>query len=132
MEIEEVSEMLNSFGLLGRFAPEHIFIVDEEIHEKMNKNKRYRGLAPVEKRSVMVLSEDADFTTTPHEWLHAMTPAGEVLAYPFGKIMAIRYEAQKNFPILKRERPIRVKYRKDTVPERFRGRAEHYILDDSE
>lgn len=127
MNIEEVSEILSSFGLLGLLAPQHIFITDEKIYEK-GSNKRFRGLSPKKKRGVMVLSRDADSSTVPHEWLHAMTGAGELLAYPFGKLFSFRYEFRKKFAF--RDRTLlKIRYKKEEVRSEYKGRIEHYILD---
>jgi len=127
MDIEEVSEILNSFGLLALLAPQHIFITDEKIYDKASK-QRFRGLSPKRKRGVMVIGIDADESTVPHEWLHAMTGAGEWLAYPFGRIMLLRYKLKTQFPVLKRERLFKVKYKEtNDLPQKYRGRVRHYV-----
>lgn len=125
MNIEEVSDILNTFGLLGLLAPEHIFIVDEAIE---HEGTRFRGLAPKAKRGVMVLSRDADTSTVPHEWSHAMFGVGERVAYPFGSIMALRYRVRQKLNVLKRDRG--VSYRRGDVPPKYQGRTEHYVLEE--
>jgi len=130
LNIDEVTDILNSFKLLALLAPQHIFITDEPIVEELDGIvARFRGLSPKKKRGVVVLSRDADASTVPHEWAHAALGLGERVAYPFGELMKLRYEIRKRLPLL-RNRPklIKVKYRPAEVPEKYRGRIEHYIL----
>lgn len=128
MNIEEVSEVLNTFGLLSLMAPEHVFITDERIVEKMNGDTRFRGLSPKKKHGTIILSRDADDSTVPHEVSHSALGVGERLAYPFGNVMKIRYQFRKNFPALKgRLNPFKVQYREADVPPNYAGRVEHYI-----
>jgi hypothetical protein len=130
MNIDEVTDILNSFRLLALLAPQHIFITDEPLVEQLDGEVRFRGLSPKLKRGVMILSRDADASTVPHEWVHAALGLGERVAYPFGNLMKLRYMIRGKFPALK-ERPkiIRVSYRPDEVPPKYRGRIEHYVLD---
>ena len=135
MDIDEVTDILNSFKLLALLAPQHIFITDEPIVGNLDGQARFRGLSPKQKRGVIVLSRDADASTVPHEWVHAIFGLGERVAYPFGDLMKLRYEFRKKlrerFPILKkRPRLIKVKYKPAEVPEKYRGRIEHYVLEE--
>jgi len=131
MNIEEVTDILNSFKLLALLAPQHVFITDEPIVEELDGIvARFRGLSPKKKRGVIVLSRDADASTVPHEWVHAALGLGERIAYPFGEFMKLRYEIRKRFPLLKnRPKLIKVKYRPAEVPEKYKGRIEHYVLE---
>jgi len=131
MDIDEVTDILNQFKLLALLAPQHIFITDEPIVEQFDGEARFRGLSPKQKRGVIVLSRDADASTVPHEWIHAALGLGERVAYPFGQLMKLRYEIRKRFPLLKnRPRLIEVRYRPAEVPERYKGRIEHYVLEE--
>jgi len=126
---------LNSFKLLALLAPQHIFITDEPIVEEFDGQARFRGLSPKQKRGVIVLSRDADASTVPHEWVHAALGLGERVAYPFGDLMKARYEFRRKlkemFPFLeKRRRLIEVKYKPAEVPDKYKGRIEHYVLDE--
>jgi len=135
VNIEEVTDILNSFKLLALLAPQHIFITDEPIVEELDGvAARFRGLSPKKKRGVIVLSRDADASTVPHEWVHAALGLGERIAYPFGDLMKARYEFRKKlrekFPILgKRRKLIEVRYKPAEVPEKYKGRIEHYVLE---
>jgi hypothetical protein len=76
----------------------------------------------------MLLSAQADASTVPHEWVHAALGLGEAAAYPFGEIMRLRYNLTKSFPLLKAApRLFEVKYRPAEVPEKYKGRLEHYV-----
>ena len=136
MDIREVTEILNEFKLLALLAPQHIFITDEPITEELDGIvARYRGLSPKMKRGVIVLSRDADASTVPHEWVHSALGLGERVAYPFGNLMKIRYEFRKKlketFPILKkRPKLIEVRYKSAEVPQKYKGRIEHYVLEE--
>ena len=136
MNIDEVTEILNEFKLLALLAPQHIFITNEPITEELDGIiARFRGLSPKQKRGVIVLSKDADASTVPHEWIHAALGLGERIAYPFGDLMKLRYEFRKKlkelFPILKkRPKLIEVKYKPAEVPEKYKGRIEHYVLEE--
>jgi len=131
VDIAEVTDILNQFKLLALLAPQHIFITDEPIVEHFNGEARFRGLSPKQKRGVIVLSRDADESTVPHEWIHAALGLGERVAYPFGQLMKLRYEIRKRLPLLKnRPRLIEVRYRPAEVPEHYRGRIEHYVLEE--
>jgi len=130
MQIEEVTDILNSFKLLALLAPQHIFITDEPIVEHHNGESRFRGLSPKNKRGVIVLSRDADESTVPHEWIHAALGLGERVAYPFGELMGLRYSLHKRFPLLKkRPRLVEVRYRPAEIPENYSERIEHYVLE---
>jgi len=129
MDIEEVTDILNTFKLLALLAPQHVFITDEPIEERGNGETRFRGLSPKRKRGVIVLSRDADESTVPHEWVHAALGLGERIAYPFGDIMKLRYRIRKSLPMLKnRPRLINVEYKPADVPEEYRGRIQHFVL----
>jgi len=131
VNIEEVTDILNSFKLLALLAPQHVFITDEPIVEEFNGQARFRGLSPKKKRGVIVLSRDADASTVPHEWVHAALGLGERIAYPFGELMKSRYEIRKKLPLLKnRPKLIKVKYRPAEAPEKYQGRIEHYVLEE--
>jgi len=131
MDINEVTDILNSFKLLALLAPQHVFITDEPIVEQFNGEARFRGLSPKQKRGVIVLSRDADASTVPHEWIHAALGLGERIAYPFGELMKLRYQIRKRFPLLKnRPKLIEVRYRPAEVPKRYSGRIEHYVLEE--
>jgi len=125
MRIEEVEDILNTLRLLGLLAPQHVFITDEPITQHTDGQVLYRGLAPMEKRGVMVLSRHADVTTVPHELIHAAFGLGEAVAYPAGKLLALRYKLTKALPV-KLPKLLRVKYRESTVPKKYKGRIKHY------
>lgn len=128
MDIQEVSNILNSFGLLSLLAPEHVFLTDERIVERMNGDVHFRGLAPKKKRGTIILSRDADHSTVPHEVAHSAFGVGERLAYPFGSVMQLRYQLRTKLPILKgRLNPFKVQYKEADVPLQYAGRVEHYI-----
>jgi len=131
MNIDEVTDILNQFKLLALLAPQHVFITDEPIVEQFDGEARFRGLSPKQKRGVIVLSRDADYSTPFHEFCHSIG-FGETLAYPYGRLMEIRYKIRKElkemFPILKkRPKLIEVKYTKGPVPPKYQGRIEHYV-----
>ncbi len=129
MDIKEVSDILDSFGLLSLLAPEHVFITDERIVERMNGDARFRGLSPKNKRGTIILSRDADHSTVPHEVAHSAFGVGERLAYPFGSLMQLRYQLRTKLPILKgRLNPFKVQYKEADVPPQYAGRVEHYII----
>jgi len=131
LRIEEVEDLLNTLRLLGMLAPEHIFITDEPIYEELDGKVYFRGLAPKNKRGVMVLSAQANVTTVPHEWVHSALGLGELAAYPIGNLLALRYKLTKKlvekFPLLKSLRLREVKYQEADVPKKFSGRIKHYV-----
>jgi len=129
IQIEEVEEILNSSGLLALLAPKHVFITDEEIVQHMGQEVvHFRGVAPRNRRGIMVLSKAADVTTVPHEWIHSALGLGEAIAYPFGSLYAKLYEVKKRFKFLsERPRIFKVKYAKGSTPEKYKGRVKHYV-----
>jgi hypothetical protein len=124
MRIEEVEDILNAFRLLSLLAPQHVFITDESIVGEVDGELRFRGLAPA-RGSVMVLGRDADASTVPHEWAHTALGLGEAAAYPFGRVMRMRYELRRMLPVSP-PKLVEARYRPAEVPERYRGRVEHY------
>jgi hypothetical protein len=132
MNIQEVSDILGICRFLR--APRHVFITDEPVYEERDGRAFFRGLQPKGRRDVIFLSAQSDLTTVPHESWHAMTGLGELTAYPFGRIVAAKYELIKNFPRLKEFLSRRVEYRRTEGSgefpraRRYRGRVEHYTL----
>ena len=127
MEISEVEDLLNSFRLLGLLAPQRVFLTDEPIYEQSDGKTFFRGLSPREKRGTIILSQQADVTTVPHEWVHSALGLGELAAYPLGSLFALKHQLTKNFPLLARLRILNVKYQEAQVPSEYRGRVKHYI-----
>lgn len=94
-------------GILSRSyvirPPERILVVDrplvgieESPHFKHSTYhhggltvKEYRGAQPSFRSDVIVLAPSANDETVFHEWAHTKG-AGELLAYPIGRIMAMR------------------------------------------
>ena len=133
MEISEVKQIL---GLCHAFrAPKHIIITDEPISEMTAQGRQfYRGLQPVSRRDVIVLSGQADVTTIPHENFHRATGLGEMLAYPYGFLAAKKVEIMSRFPLLTSLRMRELKYVEVPNPPEFpqlaefEGRVRHYQL----
>jgi hypothetical protein len=112
-------------------APPHLLIVNEPIHN--DAGQYFRGLQPKSRSDVIVLSAQSDVTTIPHETIHANFGVGEVIAYPFGWLMAKKTDFIRKHPILDSAVPRKqVKYVEDPNPpefpdlEKYRGRVTHY------
>jgi len=126
MEISEVEEMLGSLRLLGLLAPQHVFITDEPIYRQSDGKVFYRGLSPKGERGIIILSAQADVTTTPHEWVHSLG-LGELVAYPLANLLALRYRLIQRIGIL-RFGFFNVEYREAyDVPREYKGKIRHYV-----
>lgn len=133
MEIGEIKDILGICHALR--APTHLILTDEPIYEETDRGRQFfRGLQPVSRRDVIVLSGQADVTTIPHEILHANTGLGELVAYPVGNLLAAKYKLMSRFPNLKNLRSRKIEYQEDPNPPEFPaltkygGRVKHYRL----
>lgn len=133
MQIEEIKDILGVCHALR--APKHIIITQEPIYEDNEAGRQFfRGLQPVARRDVIVLSGQADATTVPHEVFHANTGLGEILAYPVGSFMAAKYKFLNRLPLLKNLRARNIEYKEVPNPPEFPAlakygnRVKHYQL----
>jgi hypothetical protein len=126
MDITEVEALLNSLRLLGLMAPQHIFLVDEEISMQVDGKLFFRGLAPQSRSVIVISSKFSDQTTPAHELVHTLG-LGEFAADLIGKLAALKYNVAKELP-LSGFKLREVRYQEvDDLPSQFRGRVRHYV-----
>jgi hypothetical protein len=126
MDITEVEDLLNSLRLLGLMAPQHIFLVDEEISMQVDGKVFFRGLAPQSRSVIVISSKFSDQTTPAHELMHTLG-FGELTADLIGKLAALKYKVTKGLPF-SGLRFREVKYQEvDDLPPQFKGRVRHYV-----
>jgi hypothetical protein len=126
MDITEVEDLLNSLRLLGLMAPQHIFLVDEEISMQVDGKVLFRGVAPAGGNAIVLSTKTSNLTTPAHELAHTLG-FGEFAADLIGKLAALKYNVTRQLPFsaLKiRE----VRYQEvDDLPPHFKGRVRHYV-----
>lgn len=127
MRIEEVEEVLGHYRLLR--PPEHLFMVREPVLERTDGTAVYKGLQPKGSGRSAVLTPQADTETAIHEVLHANFGLSEKTTYPLAKVLTLKYQVIKKFPVLFSllKRPVRYEKMED-VPEKFGGKVDHYVL----
>lgn len=134
MNIQEVSEILGLSRTL--VAPQHVFITEETLEGKINGQGTYRGLQPVDKSGVILLSRHADNTTPIHESIHSQFGFDERATKPLTRIISRKIEIVRKFPRLKKALQKQVKYQickgDCGFPQAHEGkygkRIRHYIL----
>jgi hypothetical protein len=84
LDIEEVERILNAFPLLPK--PKYVFMIEEDVKQKLNGEIIYRGLTPKWRSDVIILTPRADKETVVHEFLHTLG-LGEEAAYILSPII---------------------------------------------
>lgn len=134
MEIDEVSEILGLFR--GLRVPQHVFITDEEVREKIDGQRVfYRGLQPRSRGDTIFLARDSNFSTPIHEAVHAQTNLGELGTEVITNALLVRYRFMKNHPRLRDLARREVRYQRCPGCQEFHvahspqyaGRVEHYV-----
>lgn len=126
MNIVEVENILGSCHLLSMLAPQHVFITDEPVRQ-VHGSMTYRGLAPKKKRGVIFLAGAANFSTVPHEVMHAAFGMGEFGAYPLGFAMGVRAQLGNRLKLLQPSEERKPTYKEVDPPSGYGGRVKHYV-----
>ena len=109
MNIQEVSEILGLTRAL--IAPQHVFITDEPVTAKLNGQASFRGLQPIAKKGVILMSKHADETTPVHETIHENFGFGELATVPLTSIIHKKVQFIRKFPRLAKMLRKPIKYR---------------------
>ena len=125
MDIEEVEEILNSFPFFPK--PKYVFMIEEDVKQRVDGELIFRGLAPKWRRDVIILTPRANKETVIHEFLHTLG-VGERGAYLLSRFVAKFAEMR---PAILGEK---IKYKECSGCEfqnaHLRG-IKHYVLEQS-
>lgn len=108
LTIEDIERLLNEYYII--VPPDHIIILDKPVIGLKPFLAVYKGLQPVWRPDIIILTPLADEETLIHEILHTYG-FGEFIAYHGARILLIKNRLLKNFPLL-RELRLRILGRK--------------------
>ncbi|HDN18279.1 MAG TPA: hypothetical protein ENF41_04380 [Candidatus Bathyarchaeota archaeon] len=131
LTIKDVEEILGLYRILPK--PKHVIMTHESVIAKTDGHVVFLGLQPKWRKDVIVLTPQATPETVIHETLHTMG-FGELGADILGKVLVVKYEITRNFPLLKRIISRKVEYTRcygcqefAELHNKYAGRAEHYV-----